>query len=379
MPDILFVVLVLLLGSYALFTLALTFLWYKVPAPGMPSPPLTATVSVIIPVRNEAHNIQALLADLDQQSYDKSLFEVLVVDDGSTDHTVRILKHVQNTLSYSLTIIELPSSTKVQSPKKQALEKAIHIASGTYILTTDGDCRVGADWIKSFAASFESTKAKLLSGPVTFINEKGPADYLQTVEFSSLIGSGASAIAAGQPSLCNGANLAYEKQVFIDVGGFAGNEHLASGDDEFLMHKVAERYPGQIYFIKDRRAIVRTTPHSRWIDFYRQRKRWASKWKHYKNPANTALAVYIFMSNAALIIALLGGFTGAIAWEDVGLLLLIKWVPEWFFIGSVLSFLKKSRSIPYILIVQLLYPFYVTLFGLVVQQPTYEWKGRKLS
>ena len=236
----------------------------------------------------------------------------------------------------------------------------------------------GADWLTSLAECYERTNAKIISGPVTFTPESTLTDYLQTVEFSSLIGSGAASISAGKPSMCNGANLAYEKKAFETVGGFAGNEHLASGDDEFLLHKIAEKYPGKVQFLKDQRAIVQTAPHTCWQDFFQQRKRWASKWKHYRNPASVALAVYVFSCNVALVVGLVLGFTNYLPWNNILMLLLMKWIPEWIFIGSLLIFLKKKSSIPYILLVQLLYPFYVVLFGLVAQKPTYTWKGREL-
>jgi cellulose synthase/poly-beta-1,6-N-acetylglucosamine synthase-like glycosyltransferase len=252
-------------------------------------------------------------------------------------------------------------------------------ASGSLILTTDGDCRVGPDWVASVVAMYEKTGAKLISGPVTFQREKLLTDYLQTVEFSSLIGSGASSMAMGVASMCNGANLAYQKSIFEEVEGFKGNEHIASGDDEFLMHKIATKYPKDLYFLKSPQAIVQTVAHKNWSGFYGQRKRWASKWKHYNNPLTIALAIYVFSCNASLVILPLLGLLGILSWKLVGVLFILKWVPEWLFIGGVLSFLKKLTSIPFIPLVQILYPFYVTLFGLVAQKPTYLWKDRRLQ
>jgi hypothetical protein len=71
-----------------------------------------------------------------------------------------------------------------------------------------------------------------------------------------LVGSGACAMMIGKPNMCNGANIAYPKAVFEEVNGFDGNEHIASGDDEFLMHKIAEKYPNQIVFAHYQPNIV---------------------------------------------------------------------------------------------------------------------------
>lgn len=368
----------LLVITYALFTLTLWLFWLKIPRSFPISQSPTTSITVIIPVRNEANHIGSLLKDLTQQSYDQTLFEVIVANDGSTDNTAYVLDAFKNNGINPLTIINLDQNTKSASPKKWAIQAAINQAKGKLIVTTDGDCRVGPGWLSSIAEAYESTNAKLISGPVSFTAETSLTDHLQTVEFSSLIGSGAASIAAGAPSMCNGANLAYERRAFEEVGGFSGNEHIASGDDEFLMHKIAERYPGQVIFLKDSRAIIRTVTHRSWQDFFQQRKRWASKWKHYRNPVSVALAVYIFCCNAALIAALILGTIGWLAWHHVLIVLLIKWIPEWLFIGTILSFLNKSRSIAFILLVQILYPLYVTLFGIAAQQPSYNWKDREL-
>ncbi|WP_373513562.1 glycosyltransferase [Persicitalea sp.] len=370
--------LIILTSTYALFTLALWLYWQNIPASRSLENSPTTRITVIIPVRNEASHIGELLSDLAQQTHEQNLFEVIVADDGSTDNTPYVLKTFKKNSQLALTVIELDQDIRTASPKKRAIETALRRATGELIVTTDGDCRVGPDWLISIAETYRATGAKLISGPVTFTTETTLTDHLQTVEFSSLIGSGAASISAGSPSMCNGANLAYEKKTFEEVGGFTGNEHLASGDDEFLMHKIAERYPGKIHFIKDRRAIVQTTSHSSWKDFFQQRKRWASKWKHYKNPVSTALAIYIFICNAALIAGLILGFTELVSWQYILLLFAVKWLPEWILIGSILSFLRKSRSIIYIPVVQVIYPFYVSLFGLAAQQPKYIWKGRTL-
>ena len=374
-----FFIIELLVVSYAFFTLALFGLWLKIPHPTAQNHDAAPTISVIIPVRNEALHIGALLKDLNHQSYDPGLFEVLIVDDDSSDKTPYILETFAKNSTIPLKIIRLHPSVGVLSPKKRALQAAIAQATGELIVTTDGDCRVGPDWLTSLAECFQSGGVKMISGPVTFIGEKSIADQLQTVEFSSLIGSGAASIAAGSPSLCNGANLAYEKKTFEEVGGFADNLHLASGDDEFLMHKIAARFPGSIRFLKDPRAIVRTVPHVSWRGFYGQRKRWASKWKHYRNPTSVILALYVFACNAVLLLALALGLFDSLSWKEVLVILFTKWVPEWVFIGGVLYFLGKQKSWLYIPLVQLIYPFYVTFFGLAVQKPTYVWKGRKLS
>jgi cellulose synthase/poly-beta-1,6-N-acetylglucosamine synthase-like glycosyltransferase len=366
-----------LIMSYAGFTFLLLFLWKRIKPVASGVNTEAVLISVIVPVRNEAENIKFLLEDLSKQTFLKSQFELLVTDDSSKDNTAEIVRAYAAIANYTVRLISLPD-VPTTSPKKRAIETAITQAKGNLIVTTDGDCRVGNGWLQSIATCYAATGAKLISSPVTFTQEISLTDHLQTVEFASLIGSGAAAISAGYPSLCNGANLAYQKGVFKEVNGFEGVKHIASGDDEFLMHKIAARYPGGIHFLKDPAAVVRTKPHKSWGQFFRQRKRWASKWKHYQSKTPLILALYIFSCNFSLLLAGLLCFSGNLGGGLFLILLAVKCIPEWFFLGTVLKFLQKPASILYIPVTQIFYSFYVCFFGLAAQNPEYEWKGRKL-
>ena len=372
------VALLLISGLYALFTGTLWITWLRMPTFRPETLPTTGpAMTVVVPVRNEAENIGYLLDDLARQTY--ACFEVIVADDASTDDTLAILHERARRTPYALHILPLTDAPTV-APKKRAISQSIARATGHLIVTTDGDCRVGPHWLATLATYYGQTHARLIAGPVTFTTNNTLAGALQTVEFASLIGSGACTMALGRPTMANGANLCYEKQAFEQVNGFAGVDHLASGDDELLMHKIARQYPGGVRFLKSPAAIVRTAPHRSWRAFYYQRKRWAGKWRAYDHWLPTGLAVFVFLSNAAFLVAGLAGLLNFlnpnVALAVVGL----KVVPEFLFLRQILFFLRsKKASVLFIPLTQLLYPFYVVFFGLVAQGKTYRWKGRRLS
>lgn len=370
----------------------------------------TSKISVIIPVRNEAENILFLLQDLEKQTYPKHKFEVIIADDDSTDDTLKIVQEFQKNTNINLIINQLPPKTNNTSPKKRAIDSSIKLATGQLITTTDGDCRVGQKWLENIANFQAQTGAYLVSCAVTFLPSSGtppasmPSTSLrhplstsvsersrrhreysiinntQIIEFASLVGSGACVMFIQKPNMCNGANLTYLKSVFYEVDGFAGNEDLASGDDEFLMHKIAAKYPDKVKFLKDQNTIVETHAHASWRSFYNQRKRWASKWKHYNNWQTTALAVFVFMAN--LVVPLTFGFWlfDFISTQNLFVVLSLKFSAEFIFLSLVISFLRKKSLIWLIPFVQIIYPLYVVFFGLVAQkQGEYMWKGRKLK
>lgn len=348
--------------------------------------PFQEKITVLIPVRNEAKTIQLLLEDLNNQSFPTQQFEVIVLDDYSTDETASIVGAFMPHAHFSLRIFQ-PTQTNLSrySPKKQAITQGVEAALGTIILTTDGDCRVGPQWIEAYARFYAQTNAVFVAGPVTFSTPithsvvRKITTWVQIVEFASLIGSGACAIAIKKPNMCSGANLSYKKDAFEVVNGYQGNEEIASGDDEFLLHKMAIQFPNNYYFIKEQKAIVETTAHQNWMSFYHQRKRWASKWKSYQSVVPTLLAIFIFWVNISSLYVLMNGLVGGFI-SVSSYFLLVRWFIEYVFLALVLRFLNKSTGILYILFVQLIYPFYVLFFGIVAQKKSpYIWKERSMT
>lgn len=325
-------------------------------------------LTVIVPVRNEADSILKLLTDFNQQTYPFFNFEVIIANDGSTDNTENIVLDFQEIAKYELKLLNLLDE-KGNSPKKRAIQKSIEIAAGELIIATDGDCRVSENWLSAIEQKFKETDAKFISSLVTFTDEKSYWNTLQIIEFASLIGSGACAMFLKKPNMCNGANIAYTREIFKEVHGFEGNEQLASGDDEFLMHKIAKLYPTSVVFNMDKRAMVYTNAAPNLAQFYQQRKRWASKWKHYKDWKISALAIFIFTVNLTFLYSL---FTGNL------INLTLKLLAEFVYLSVIISYLGYKDKIKFIPLIQFIYPFYVVFFGFIAQGKGYHWKGRKL-
>ena len=374
---------------YCIFTIALLLIWLRQPVAKLTENfKSNTTFSIIIPIRNEAENISKLLQDIDNQTYPKHLYEVIIADDASTDNSVSIIEDFKKEAKCKITVLKLSDIDQNTSPKKRAITQAIELANGELITTTDGDCRVAANWLRSLAQFYAQKQSVLISGGVSFFDKIEENDSflvsiwnkIQIIEFASLVGSAASSMFVQQPNMCSGANLTYKKSVFYEVNGFAGNENLASGDDEFLMHKIAKKYPSGAHFIKNAAAIVETQAHISLKSFYFQRKRWASKWKHYTAWQPTLLAIFIFMSNLSFLLLPIFFFLQILDSELFIIGFCLKTIAEFILLSVFCEFLNKKKVIPLIPLVQLIYPFYVVFFGLVVQGKTeYFWKERKLK
>jgi cellulose synthase/poly-beta-1,6-N-acetylglucosamine synthase-like glycosyltransferase len=236
---------------------------------------------------------------------------------------------------------------------------------------------MNSKWLSSVVRFYVKTNAYFISAPVSFVTENRGNwlgkfwNYFQVIEFGSLVGSGACSIKLGSPNMCSGANIAYRKSIFEEVGGYEGNEQIASGDDEFLMHKIASRFPDKIQFLKDYDSVVETQSHETIQSFFSQRKRWASKWRFYKNWQPTVLAIYIAIINGITVWAILTGQF----W-----LVLLKFSTEFLFLVSVVTFFKKPKVVLYLPFTQIIYPFYVFIMAIAAQgKNEYVWKGRRLK
>lgn len=334
-------------------------------------------VSILIAARNEEENIARTIDAILNQNYPTSQLELIIVDDHSTDRTAEIVRSYGDR---GVKLLQLQIGDKLNSYKKYAIAKAIEMASGEIIVTTDADCRMGRNWIRTIMAYFDQNNSFLVSSPVAYSEEKSKFEELQTLEFLYLIGLGAAGIGNGNPTTCNGANLAYRRDVFFEMGGFKGIDNLASGDDELFLHKVAEKYADRIGFCKSREAIVYTDAKPDLASFISQRKRWASKSTKYKDKKVIVLGVCIWLFNLALICSLLG-FLVLLPAQNGWLLTAfgLKMFVELLFMIPVLSFAKRSELLKYLPFLTVIHTFYLIYIGVAGNIGKYDWKGRQVN
>jgi len=335
-------------------------------------------ISVIVPARNEAANIAACLHSICRQNYPAHLFQVIMVDDSSTDDTFNIA----NSVVYKdirVLCTKLSPLTNNTAPKKRAIEAGIAMADGILIVTTDADCVAGPDWLRTIAAWYQQSKNVFIAAPVKIQYGNSLLSKFQALDFTTMQGITAAAVFKRFHNMCNGANLAYEKKVFYEVGGFAGIDNIASGDDMLLMNKIAGKYPQQLGFIKSSAAIVTTLPAENWKSFFQQRIRWASKATHYKQRGLFMVLLLVYLTNLFILC-----FLVMATWQKFALVLFLllcvtKFFMELFFVKEVTTFFQQQRLMPWLLLLQPLHILYIVSSGLLGQFKSYEWKGRKLK
>jgi cellulose synthase/poly-beta-1,6-N-acetylglucosamine synthase-like glycosyltransferase len=363
----------LLTGLYLLVVGYLIKGWSALKRPNIKGASLTTKVTILIAARDEEERIRYTIEDIIAQDYPKHLTEVIIVDDHSTDSTSDIIR------SYAadgIQLMQLKADKPLNSYKKKAIAEAIARSTGDLMVATDADCRMGPQWLSSIVGYYETHNPVMISSPVTYFEERSLFERLQTLEFSYLIGIGAAFIGNGRASTCNGANLAYRKDVFYEVGGFKGIDDLASGDDELLLQKVAVQYPNRIAFFKNPQAIVYTHAKHTLQEFLQQRRRWASKSTRYKDKKIVALAVGIWLFNLSLIANALLGFYNIYFLKLFLIQFLLKFVFEAAFLLPITTFFKRANLVALLIILAPIHIIYFVYVGLIGNTRKYAWKGR---
>lgn len=338
-------------------------------------------LSVIIAARNEEENIDGLIDSLKAQDYPADQFEVIIVDDHSTDASWQKLQDRQNDFLQlrSLRLSELLQGEQTQSFKKKAIEVGIAAATGTLIVTTDADCRFHVSWLKQIAGFHEQSGSVFIAAPVAMRRRKGLLAIFQALDFMTLQGITGASVFRRFHTMCNGANLAYTKDVFIEVNGFSGIDHIPSGDDMLLMHKIYRKYPDRVSYLKSREAIVVTEPAKTWAEFFHQRIRWASKAVYYEDKRIFRVLLLVYVINTAFLVLGL-----ATIWESSWLFFLIllfiaKLLIEFPFVNSIAIFFGQTRLMPYFPLLQPFHILYTVIAGWLGRFGSYHWKGRKIT
>ncbi|ASB48935.1 glycosyltransferase [Alkalitalea saponilacus] len=336
--------------SYALVILLLRYGWCSKAEIENKDVNCDLFISVIIPFKNESDHLPWILRQIEKQSLPSKKFELILVNDHSTD-------------DWQQRILNLPNLKIINSRnfgKKAAIATGIDQAQGQYIVTTDADCVMGEEWLESIAVWIRSTNADMLAGPVTIESNGSVLHDFQAIDYYALQICGAGAIQLGHPLYCSGANLVFKKNRWIELRGKHDGKHIASGDDVFLMH--AFKKAGlKIAFLKSRKALVFTRALSDWSMVLRQRSRWGGKTTSYRDLASKMLAVLVLVTNLSLLIQL---FLIPFYTQFFPLFLssfVIKYVSDFLILSSGKDFfhieLKHKRT----LVFSILHPFWIVM------------------
>jgi len=336
--------------------------------------------SILVPFRNEAQHLPDLLNSFIDLDYPINKIEFILINDQSGDESERVISEF-NALHKTLNLVMIHNEPKSDSPKKDAIELGVKKASNPWIITTDADCVVPKNWLQAFNDFICSESPKMIVAPVTYFHGNTFLDNFQLLDFLSLQGTtigsfGLQGKGPSRPFLCNGANLCYEKQAFLDVKGYEGNRDIVSGDDVFLLEKMYDRFHEKVRFLKSEAAIVRTSSKNTLKELIHQRVRWAAKTSSYGHVYGKMVGVIVFLTNALLIALLVLSILNSFPWVYFGFFFLLKFNLDFILLHRTAEFFNQTQVLKTYFLSSLVYPFFTVFVALLSFKRSFRWKER---
>ncbi|NYB51782.1 MAG: glycosyltransferase [Methanobacteriaceae archaeon] len=246
-------------------------------------------VSIIVPAHNEEHTISESVQSICQMDYfkdGKKNFELVVVDDGSTDQTPRVLENLKQSLNFKLIRREPPLSGK---GKGAALNAGLKVCRGECILVFDADAIVKPDFLSLMTKYFSDPEVVGVQAKVRMKNPSvNHLTSLQDDEFATfnrIIQKGRTVIDGATALGGNGQMV--KRKTIESVGGW--NEKSITEDLDLSVSVLLDQ--GTIKYCDQAIVYQEAVPH--WKNFLKQRIRWAeghletminSSWKVLKTP-----------------------------------------------------------------------------------------------
>jgi cellulose synthase/poly-beta-1,6-N-acetylglucosamine synthase-like glycosyltransferase len=324
-------------------------------------------VSVVIACLNEQDKLPNLLQSLKCQDYPKELFEVIIVDDNSTDKTFEIADSFTG-------ISNIIVTTNQGRGKKQAISTGINFSKGKLIVTSDADCKMGPDWIKTIASFYEENNPDMIVCPVQIESGSGFFQKFQQLEFMSLQGITAGSVMMKNGIMCNGANLAFTKDAYnnnIDNLLFEIN----SGDDIFFLHSLKKQLIHKILWLESSKVMITTSASETLISFLKQRARWIYKAKSYTDKDTITTAIITLFTIFLQISVLIAGFFNTSFFGIFLAIFLIKSIPDFLILFNTSGRYMKKSLMKWFIPVQLIYPLYVICVSLCSLIWGKQWKS----
>lgn len=376
MPVDVYIFAVVTIPYGVVITLALIGFWkLRKALPLVSNDTYSSFISIIISAKNEAQNIEACLLSILHQRFDKTRFELILMDDHSDDLTYdKALMILQNS-SLNYQIIR----QKEHKGKKQNLMEGIEAAKGNIIVTSDADVvQRHPNWLSTIASYFETYSPNLLIMPVDVEAGNGLLTRFQIIENVALMGMTAGYAGLKKPFMCNGANLAFKKEAYLLVNGYHSHLHISSGDDVLLLEDIKKLDPNLVHYYLSRELIVKTTAQKSIAEFMSQRIRWSYKAKYNPNNINLLIGCITVFANLLCLACLVAYVASVPISSYLSIFMMAKIIFDFLLLLLAADFLGRLKYIWWFLPFEGVYGIYALLIGIASMFTKPYWKGKKI-
>lgn len=316
-------------------------------------------VSVIICAHNEEENLKQFLPDILNQDYPN--FEVIVVNDYSTDETKWILEDFKQQYAH-LYVVDIKEHIQLKNSKKFALTLGIKAAKNEIMVMTDADCQPQSNqWLKEMSGAYQEGK-EIVLGYSPYFKQTGFLNKLIRFETAHTAMSYLSYALKRNAYMGVGRNLSYLKSLFFKGKGFNAHMHIKSGDDDLFVNHNATKLNVNVAIHPD--AHVYSNPKETWKSYYKQKARHAGASVLYKNSHKRMLGTQLisaFLFYAMLIICI--ACYPSLWYIGVGIFV-FRYLCQLIVFSSIYKKLAVKDLLPWLLILDVFYYFYICLNGL---------------
>ncbi len=334
-------------------------------------------ISVIVAARNEQNNISNLIESIINQDYPQDKYELIIIDDRSTDKTVQVVSSYHNDIIKLVSIPEKQTSNSsgqktFPNGKKKALAKGIWTAKHDILAFTDADCLPHTTWLKEINNHFTDQTDFVAGYSPLFINNNNLFIKLKNFERITIFAVSAGSIGWNYGMTCTGRNIAYRKSLYNRSGGFEGIEQIPSGDDDLMLQKMTP-WIRKMNFMFNKESFVKSYDKKNFKEQLDQETRRASKWKYYPLPIKiiTALVFTYYLNLLYLLIQLVAG---NISLSFFLAIIIAKIIAELVLIFTFLVRIKQVNYIVFFLLAELFYIPYFLFFAVKGSIGKYKWK-----
>ena len=332
-------------------------------------------VSIVISAKNEEHNIDNLMHNLMMQNYPVDKFEIIIANDKSEDNTLNKIRKFSTKMN-NLNIVDIKNTPKNWGSKKWAIKQCIDKSLGEIILQTDADCTHESTWLFEMVQPFQKHNIGFVCGP-SYIGKNN--NFWDEIIKLESIAQESFTYANSKRNLyisCTARNIAFRKALFSDINGYEGINHIESGDDDLLLHKVVKNSKTEVYFLANPYALVSSNSPNSIKGFYMQRLRYASKGLlYFKLPTPKEVRIilpFLMVSNFAIVCSITNLIsTQSLIWL---LPLILKSISDFLIITKYMNLISVKFNLLNFIILAVLHPFYIVLLGTISPLTKVQWK-----
>lgn len=324
-------------------------------------------ISVIVAARNEEKNIESCLQSLNNLDYPANKLEIIILDDASTDDTLKIASNFIHG-NQKFRVIQLQENDQEQlSGKVRAVSEGIKLTSGEIIITTDADCIVDPLWAKTIASYYQKDVG-IVNGFTTQAVDN-VFSGMQAVDIIYLLFVASGSINFGRPVSCIGNNMSFRKDAYEEVGGFEKLPFSVT-EDFLLLNSIHKLKKYKIIYPLNKDSLVTTKPASSIKELFNQKKRWAVGGLN-SPPFGILLMVVAFLNNLFIVLTPL--FFSA-TWTY---LVLFKIAIDFFALFPIHYKLGLQKNLKYFPVFQIYLIIYVLVLPFIVLfSKKVRWKDR---